>query len=43
MHTRWVAPSRSCAHLVIPEGGENETALNVVVGKLLHLLQAPSP
>ena len=35
-----VAPSRAHAHLVIPEGGENDTALDVVVGRLLHLLGA---
>jgi uridine kinase len=38
MHLRHVAPSRSRAHLIIPEGGENERALDVIVGKLLHML-----
>jgi uridine kinase len=38
MHARHVAPSRSHAHLVIPEGGENAPAIEVVVGRLLHFL-----
>jgi len=38
MHLLHVAPSRAHAHLIIPEGGENEHALDVVVGRLLHLL-----
>jgi uridine kinase len=40
MHERHVAPSRSQAHLVIPEGGENAPAIEVIVGRLLHLLGA---
>ena len=38
MHQQHVAPSRAHAHLIIPEGGENEPALEVIVGKLLHML-----
>lgn len=38
MHQLHVAPSRAHAHLIIPEGGENERALEVVVGRLLYLL-----
>lgn len=38
MHVLHVAPSRSHAHLIIPEGGENERALDVIVGRLLYLL-----
>jgi uridine kinase len=40
MHALHVAPSRNRAHLVIPEGGENAPAIEVVVGRLLHLLGA---
>jgi uridine kinase len=40
MHELYVAPSRRHAHLVIPEGGENEPALDVIVGKLLHMLSS---
>jgi uridine kinase len=38
MHQLHVAPSRRHAHLIIPEGGENTPALDVIVGRLLHLL-----
>lgn len=38
MHQLHVAPSRKHAHLIIPEGGENAPALDVIVGRLLHLL-----
>jgi uridine kinase len=38
MHELHVAPSRRQAHLIIPEGGENEPAVDVIVGKLLHML-----
>jgi uridine kinase len=38
MHQLHVAPSRAHAHLIIPEGGENAPALEVVVGRLLYLL-----
>lgn len=38
MHQAHVAPSRAHAHLIIPEGGENAPALDVIVGRLLYLL-----
>ena len=38
MHQQHVAPSRGHAHLIIPEGGENAPALEVIVGRLLYLL-----
>lgn len=38
MHQLHVAPSRRHAHLIIPEGGENAPALDVIVGRLRHLL-----
>jgi uridine kinase len=38
MHELHVAPSRRHAHLIIPEGGDNTPALEVIVGRLLHLL-----
>jgi len=41
MHERYVAPTRNFAHLIVPEGGKNTQALDVIVGKLLHLLSAP--
>lgn len=39
MHHLHVAPSRRHAHLIIPEGGENAPALDVIVGRLRYLLQ----
>ena len=41
MHLLHVAPSRRHAHLIIPEGGENTPALEVIVGRLLYLLGVP--
>jgi uridine kinase len=38
MHQQHVAPSRAHAHLIIPEGGHNAPALEVIVGRLLYLL-----
>jgi uridine kinase len=40
MHQLHVEPSRRDAHLIIPEGGENAPALEVIVGRLLHVLGA---
>jgi uridine kinase len=38
MHELHVAPTRQHAHLIIPEGGENTQALDVIVGRLLNTL-----
>ena len=38
MHVMHVAPSKRHAHLVVPEGGENVQALDVIVGRLKYLL-----
>jgi uridine kinase len=38
MHLKWVAPTKRFAHLVIPEGGHNREALDVIVGRLLYTL-----
>ena len=38
MHLMYVAPSKRSAHLVVPEGGENAQALDVIVGRLKYLL-----
>jgi uridine kinase len=38
MHELHVAPTKRHAHLIIPEGGENSQALEVIVGRMLHLL-----
>jgi uridine kinase len=38
MHECHVAPTRRYAHLIVPEGGENARAVEVIVGQLLRLL-----
>lgn len=38
MHRLWVAPSRQYAHLILPEGGENKEAVDVIVGRFLYTL-----
>lgn len=38
MHQMHVAPSKQHAHLVVPEGGENAQALDVIVGRMRYLL-----
>ncbi len=38
MHQKHVAPSKRHAHLIVPEGGENAEALDVIVGRLRYLL-----
>lgn len=38
MHLLHVAPSKRHAHLIVPEGGENAEALDVIVGRLRHFL-----
>ena len=38
MHLLHVAPSKRVAHLIVPEGGENAEALDVIVGRLKYLL-----
>jgi len=38
MHLQFVEPSKRWADLIIPEGGNNHVALDMVVGKLLHFL-----
>jgi len=38
MHLLHVAPSKRFSHLIVPEGGENAEALDVIVGRLKYLL-----
>jgi uridine kinase len=38
MHMAFVEPSKRFADLIVPEGGENEAALDALVGRLLHSL-----
>ncbi|MBJ80903.1 MAG: uridine kinase [Myxococcales bacterium] len=39
MHMQFVEPSKAYSDLIIPEGGNNEVALDIVLGKLLHVLR----
>lgn len=41
MHLEFVEPSKRWADLIVPEGGENRVAIDLVIGKLLHVLQKP--
>jgi len=41
MHLLHVAPSKRFSHLIVPEGGENAEALDVIVGRLKYLLATP--
>ncbi len=38
MHLQFVEPSKRWADVIIPEGGENRVALDLIVGKLLNFL-----
>ena len=41
MHEKYVEPSKRFAHIVIPEGGRNTVALDMVTGRILrHLTEA---
>lgn len=39
MHEAFVEPSKKNAHVIIPEGGQNTVALEMVMGRILHHLQ----
>jgi uridine kinase len=38
MHLQFVEPSKRWADLIVPEGGENSIAIDLIVGKLRHVL-----
>jgi uridine kinase len=38
MHLAYVEPSKRFADVIIPEGGENEIAIDLVVGRIRHFL-----
>ena len=38
MHLQFVEPSKRWADLIIPEGGNNHVALDMIIGKLRHVL-----
>lgn len=39
MHLAFVEPSKAFADVIIPEGGENQVAIDMVLAKVLHWLQ----
>ncbi len=41
MHLQFVEPSKRWADLIIPEGGENKVALEVLLGKLQNAMALP--
>jgi uridine kinase len=41
MHLQFVEPSKRWADLIIPEGGENHVALDLIIGKLRSVISAP--
>ncbi len=40
MHEEFVEPSKRHADLIIPEGGENQVALDAIISRVEHLLRA---
>ena len=38
MHEKYVEPSKRFAHIVVPEGGQNQVALDMVTGRILRHL-----
>jgi uridine kinase len=38
MHLEFVEPSKRTADLIIPEGGDNHVAIDLIIGRLLHAL-----
>jgi uridine kinase len=38
MHLQFVEPSKRWADLIVPEGGENHIAIDLILGKLRHVL-----
>lgn len=43
MHLEFVEPSKRYAHVIIPEGGLNTVAVDMVVSRLEALLEKPDP
>lgn len=39
MHLQFVEPTKRYADIIIPEGGENTVAIDLLVSKILHLLK----
>ena len=39
MHIQFVEPSKQFADLIVPEGGENEVAIDMIFTKIKNLIQ----
>ena len=42
MHEQYVEPSKKYAHIVVPEGGKNLVALDMIVGRIQRHLKEVS-
>ena len=43
MHEKYVEPSKKFAHLVVPEGGKNYVALDMILGRIQRHLDSVEP
>jgi uridine kinase len=43
MHLQFVEPSKRWADVIVPEGGENYIAVDLILGKLRHVLDGQEP
>ena len=43
MHLQFVEPSKRWADLIVPEGGDNHIAIDLILGKLRHVLDGQTP
>ena len=39
MHEKYVEPSKKYAHIIVPEGGKNTVALEMILGKIRRYLE----
>ena len=39
MHEKYVEPSKKYANLVVPEGGKNQVALDMIIGRIRRHLE----
>ena len=39
MHEKYVEPSKKHAHIIVPEGGKNEVALDMIIGRIRRHLE----
>ena len=39
MHLQFVEPSKRFADIIVPEGGENKVAIDILVTKIIDLLR----